>query len=416
MNMNQIVIIGGGASGLVAAIGAARKGANVVIVDKRDRIGRKILATGNGRCNMTNVNCHGQNYYESDPLFISKVLKNFSVEETINFFEELGILHKVESEGRVYPFSDQAASVLDVLRMEIDKLKIEVVYNKPVIKIEKTVKGFKLFLGKETVLEAAEIIMACGGKAGPQFGCHGDGFKLAQSLGHKVVTPHPALVQVLSNEWYNKRVKGIRVKGCVKLQCDNEIMATQKGEIQFTEDGLSGICIFDLSREVNGCIKKNKKCSILIDLFPEYTHNDLIKRIQGRLSYSNSKTIEELLIGMINKGLIPVVLKLSDIKETRENCSKLTPQQINGLVHTLKEWKVPVLGTRSWEHAQVTAGGISTDEIDADTMESLKVPGLFFAGEIIDVDGICGGYNLQWAWSTGYIAGENAAKELKIKN
>jgi len=409
MDTKQVVIIGGGASGLVAAIAAARKGAEVCIIEKMDRIGKKILATGNGRCNMTNLNEQIINCYKSDQAFIKKVISGFNVDETIEFFYMLGILHKTETEGRVYPYSNQASSLLDVLRMEIKRLNVTVIYNNPVVGLKAKPNKFNIRLKDKTILEAGAVIIACGGKAGPQFGCHGDGFKLAESLGHSVVTPEPALVQMICDEWYNKRLKGVRVKGNAKLWCEEKIIAESQGEIQFTEDGLSGICIFDISRNVHTCIKKRKKCSVLMDLFPGYTFDELKSIFQKRLFYSRYKTNEEFLTGLVNKRLIPVILKLSAVEKPDSSCSTLTSKQIDRMIHTFKEWKIPVKDTRSWEHAQVTAGGIDTKEIDPQTMGSIKIPGLFFAGEIINVDGICGGYNLQWAWSTGYIAGENAA-------
>ncbi len=412
MDANRVVIVGGGASGLVAAIAAARKGAEVCIIEKLDRVGKKILATGNGRCNMTNFNEQIHDCYKSDQAFIRKVFRSFNVDQTVDFFDRLGILHKVESEGRVYPFSGQASSVLDVLKMKIKELNIETIYTNPVVKIENKANIFRIYLKDKSVVASEAVVMACGGKAGPQFGCHGDGFILSESLGHSVISPEPALVQMICNEWYNKRLKGVRVKGNAKLQCDESVISESKGEIQFTEDGLSGICIFDLSRDVHSCIKKGKKCSVVVDIFPEYTYDELQLIFQKRLSYSTFKTNEEFLTGLVNKRLIPVILKLSAVQKSDENCSALTSKQINRMIHTFKEWKIPVAGTRSWEYAQVTAGGIDTKEIDPQTMGSIIIPGLFFAGEIINVDGICGGYNLQWAWSTGHIAGENAAKPI----
>lgn len=409
MGVNKVVVIGGGASGLIAAISAAKKGADVTIVEKMDRVGKKILATGNGRCNMTNMNSYISYYYGAEPSFISSVLSLFNVDRTIQLFKELGILHKVESEGRVYPYSDQASSVLDVLRMEVERLNIDVVYGNSVCKIERKKDGFHVYLDSNSAITADRVIIACGGNAGPQYGSSGDGFKLAKSLGHTIVVPRPALVQILSDQWFFKRLKGIRVKGKVFLKYNNKILREERGEIQFTEDGLSGICIFDLSRDVHINKDKKQRHSIIIDLFPEDTADDLKEMLQMRVAYSPQKTIEEFFIGMINKRLIPVILKLSDIHNISECCEKLNDKALDKLVHTLKEWEVPVIGTRTWQHAQVTAGGVSAYEINPETLESLLVPRVYFAGEVIDVDGKCGGYNLQWAWSSGYVAGKNSA-------
>lgn len=407
---NQIAVIGGGASGLVAAISAARQGAHVIIVEKMNKLGKKILATGNGRCNMTNQHCHVLEHYKGNQTFIEKVFDQFNVNDTLFFFEELGILHKTESAGRVYPFSDQAASVLDVFRMELERLNVKVLCETSVNKIEKENNSYVIHCEKNRDIQADKVILACGGKAGSQFGSSGEGYVLTKSFGHAVIKPRPALVQVISEEWFNKKLKGVRAKGKVSLTCNGNILSYAYGEIQFTEDGFSGICVFDISRDVNVCLGKRQKCSIILDLFPDYHFKDIETMLQMRVAYAYEKTIEDFLVGMMNNKLIPVVLKLSGISDTSRHCASLSAKQLKQIASLLKNWEIPVKRTRSWEHAQVTAGGVSTKEINPSTLESEKAAGLYFTGEIIDVDGICGGYNLQWAWSTGYIAGKHAAQ------
>lgn len=411
MKHNKVIVIGGGASGLVAAIAAARQGAHVIVLEKMNKIGKKILATGNGRCNMTNQHCHVLDHYKGNQDFVEKVFDQFSVNDTLLFFEELGILHKTESAGRVYPFSDQAAAILDVFRMEIQRLNIEVMCDNPVKKIEKRGDSYTIYRKESKNIHADKVILACGGKAGPQFGSSGDGYTLAKSFGHTIIKPKPALVQLITEEWFNKKLKGVRAKGKVSLECGGIILSQANGEIQFTEDGFSGICVFDISRDANVCLEKGQKCNIVLDLFPDHTFEDIKMMLQMRVAYSYEKTIEAFLVGMINNKLIPVVLKLSGISDSSKHCASLSEKQLKQMASLFKTWKVSVKRTRSWEHAQVTAGGVSIKEINPFTLESIKASGLYFSGEIMDVDGICGGYNLQWAWATGYTAGKHAAQK-----
>ncbi|MCG8483624.1 MAG: NAD(P)/FAD-dependent oxidoreductase [Clostridia bacterium] len=393
---------------MTAAIAAARHGANVTLIEKMDDVGKKILATGNGRCNMSNINA--QEYgYNKNKSFVSSALSQFNVEDTLTFFEALGLMHKVEAEGRVYPYSNQAAAVLDVLKMEIERLYIHVLPGSTVKTIKNRADTFFTYLKDGSILESEKVILACGGMAGPQYGCNGDGYPIAESIGHNIKTPKPALVQVVHNEWYVKKLKGVRVKGSVSLECNEKVIKIQSGEIQFTEDGLSGICIFDISGEVNNSLDLGKSCSIIIDIFSDITDENLIEILKKRREFCYSKPVEDFLIGMVNNRLAPVLLKLSDV-DHHKNCSELTNKELYRLKNVLKKWKVPVVATRSWKHAQVTSGGVDIREINPNTLESKLTEGLYFAGELIDVDGLCGGYNLQWAWSSGYLAGKSAAE------
>lgn len=406
----KIIIVGGGASGIVAAIAAARTGAQVMILEKMDRIGKKILATGNGRCNFTNINCRPADLNSQLEGFPQEVLTKFGVEQTMAFFNELGILPRVESEGRAYPLSEQASSVLDVLRMELDRLKIKVVCSSPVNLIERKKEGFSVYTEDGTQYKCNTIILATGGKAGAQYGCHGDGYSIAQKFGHSLALPRPALVQLLSNEWFFKRVKGVRTKGEVQLICDGKEVERERGEIQFTEDGLSGICIFNLSYQAGACIEQKGKCVICIDFFPDNSFEDLKDMLYKRAEVSSHKSAEEFLIGMLNKKLIPVILKVTGIKDPAQPCDLLKTKELDKITEILKGWPIPIQKLNTWKDAQVTAGGINSNEIDPSTLESKIVRGLYFCGEVLDVNGRCGGYNLQWAWSSGYVAGTEAAK------
>ncbi len=368
---------------MAAAISAARQGAKAVrLLEKNSILGRKLLATGNGRCNLTNTNCR-----ES--------------EATLRFFAEFGLLTRSEAEGRVYPYSEQAAAVQEALINELRNLKVEVVSNVEVQAIEKANPGFHIISGKNRYYSET-VILTTGGKAGPQYGSTGDGYRFAKALGHHVVRPKPSLVQMVSDRTFFKEIKGVRAKGQVELLRGVEVVDREAGEIQFTEDGLSGICIFNLSKEYAlGDI-------ISIDLFPDYSEETLEDMFINRKLTLHSRRLAEFFDGMLNKKLIPVLLAELSLDINRK-AAGLSRENITNMVSLMKNWKIPITGTKGWKDAQVTAGGVDLAEIDLNTMGSVLVPNLYFAGEVLNVDEKCGGYNLQWAWSSGIIAGKSAA-------
>lgn len=379
-----ITVIGGGPSGMTAAISAARHGAGKVrLIEKNSEPGRKLLATGNGRCNLTNTGCE-------------------KVEETLVFFEELGLLTRVEEEGRVYPYSEQAAAVRDALVNELMERKVEILCGTEVQAAEKKGSGFVITTANGKELRSDVLILAAGGKAGPQYGSTGDGYRFAKAFGHTVVRLLPSLVQMVSEETFFKELKGVRAKGRAELIREGNVVDAENGEIQFTEEGLSGICIFNLSRKyVRGDI-------IRIDLFPGYGEDrleDMISKLAGTL---RNRNMAQFFSGVIHKRLAPVVLKMLCIDE-EQKAAGLEPEEIRKMVRLLKGWNISISGTKGWKEAQVTAGGVDLDEVDPETLESRLVPGLYFAGELLNFDGKCGGYNLQWAWSSGLIAGKSAA-------
>ncbi len=414
----KIVVIGGGASGMAAAITAARSGAEVVLFEKEERLGRKIPATGNGKCNFSNNIYEGNEYNENASEFVKAAFEEFSPQDTLKFFDELGIYPRFESEGRIYPASEQASSVLDVLRMEIERLSnIEVVYNHWIKGIVvKKIGGFAIVSHKNMRLSADKVIIACGGRAGAQYGCEGDGHALAEMLAHEVLEPTPALVQLTSGEDYFKQLKGVRAKGKVTLTADcgengeETTVCSDKGEIQFTEHGVSGICVFNISGRATRLMYEKKKCHVIIDLFPEISEDELKEILMLRLERSKHKSCEDYLNGMINKKLIPVVMKACGVKKLTDKAEKITEEQVAGIADFMKNWSVEINGSKSWNDAQTTSGGVVLEQVNPHTMESKLVAGLYFAGEVLDVDGKCGGYNLQWGWSSGVIAGRSASE------
>lgn len=372
---------------MMAAISAARQGGNIVrLLEKNDFLGRKLLATGNGRCNLTNQNAK-------------------DAPETLGFFSEIGLLTRAEAEGRVYPYSEQASAVQEILISELHHLQVEILCGIDVQAIEKKDTGFRIASG-DKVFPSDAVILATGGKAGPQYGSTGDGYRMAKAFEHTIVRLMPSLVQFVSDQSFFRSLKGVRTKGQVSLLRKGTIVDVEIGEIQFTEDGLSGICVFNLSKSYL------REDHVTIDLFPEYSEEELTELLTNRIKTLEGRTISDFFNGMLHKKLIPVVLKERSLDGNRKTGS-LSGEDITTMVQFLKGWKITIAGTKGWKEAQVTAGGIELAEVNLDTMESKLVQKLYFAGELLDVDEKCGGYNLQWAWSSGNTAGRSAAIALR---
>jgi predicted Rossmann fold flavoprotein len=409
MAQKNICIIGGGASGMMAAIAAARSGAKVILLEQLNRVGKKLLATGNGRCNLTNVDPNIERYHSSHPEFPKDALSQFGYDETIAFFEELGIAHKVEELGKVFPYSDQASSVLDVIRWEMEKLGIEERVDCEVIAINPSKKGFSLVLKNDEQISADAVILATGGKANPNLGSTGSGYILARKLGHSITSTFPSLVQLNLNASFLRALKGIKFIGTAAIYDGEACLCRDDGEILFTDYGISGPPIFQLSRSAGELLIKNRKPTLMVDMFPKLTEGQLTEALGIRFICRPSKSAEFSLVGMLNKRLIPTVLREAGITDLSRTCGSISQAERASLAAILKGWSFQVTGTQSWGQAQVTAGGVDVTEVNPNTMESRLVPGLYLCGELLDVDGDCGGFNLQWAWSSGYCAGVNAA-------
>lgn len=404
----KIAVVGGGAAGITAAIAARRKGASVTILESNQRIGRKILATGNGRCNLTNINTSIANYHGSNPRFVFSALSQFGVEQTLTFFERLGVAHKVEEAGKVFPFSLQASSVLDVLRYELDETGVEVLCGAEVVGINHNSRGFTIAFRSGGEFKADRVIISTGGKAAPHFGSTGSGYALALSLGHSVVEPFPALVQLKLASDYLKQIKGIKFEGTAEVVSENKSLQAASGEILFTEYGISGPPILTLSRKTGECLKKNQRPWLKLVLLDSFTTGELEALLAERFINNPGKTLAFSFVGFLNKQLSPVILKEAGV-DPNMIAGQVTDAELKKIAHILLDWRFPITGTTSWPAAQVTAGGVDVREIDGRTMESKIVSKLYFAGEVMDIDGDCGGYNLQWAWSSGYVAGDSAA-------
>jgi predicted Rossmann fold flavoprotein len=406
--VNRIVVIGGGSAGMVAAIAAARDGARVVILERMERVGRKLLATGNGRCNLTNADLDLRRYHGGDRLFVGTVLGSFGLDDTLAFFAGLGIEPVVEEAGKVFPRSGQASSVLDVLRHELARLGVEAFTGAAVDRIAPTREGWTVGAG-EREFRADRVILAAGGRAAPNLGSNGSGFALARSVGHRVVDPFPALTRIRVAGAFLKRLKGVKVDASAMLGDGGECLRREAGEVLFTDTGVSGPPILQLSRIVGERSAARLQTDLSLDLAPEIDPAALEERLAKRFARPGMSA-EFALVGFINKRLVPVVLAEAGIQPVTGPASGVGRDGVRNLVRMLKGWRMPVAGTDSWMEAQVTAGGVDTSQVAPETMASLLAPGLHLAGEVLDVDGDCGGFNLQWAWSSGFLAGRAAAR------
>ena len=407
----DVVIIGGGAAGLMAAISAARAGAKTMILEHKEKTGKKILSTGNGKCNYTNAR-QGASYYRGeDPAFAMSVFNQFGFEDTVAFFEEIGIVPKVKN-GYYYPASEQAQAVLEVLRLEANYLRVREVCDCNITDISKTNEVFDIKSGCGN-FATKSLIFATGLLAAPKLGSDGSAFQYIEKFGHHFVDIVPALVPLQGKQPFLKNLAGIRAEMNATLFVENKQIASDRGELQLTDYGVSGIPIFQLSRFATKALSEKKKVHVLIDFMPDSSFEEVIALFEHRIhKIEQKKTMCECFVGLFNRKLIEVLLKEAGIG-LGDSPKKLPMEQIEQLAGLVKGLRVDITGSKSFEQAQVCAGGVATSELCADTMESRLVNGLYFAGEVVDIDGMCGGYNLQWAWSSGFVAGAHAAKGAK---
>ena len=393
-NKINIAVIGGGASGLFAAIVAKNANTEVTIYEKEKRVGRKILATGNGRCNMTNMTASAEDYHSEDISFINTAIAKFWVNDTLNLFENFGILWKEEEEGKVYPYSDNASAVLDILRQKLDSIGV-------ITECECCIKSVRkqsdVFIIEDTSGDkrrADRVIIATGGKAGAHLGSDGSGYKLLEGFGHRITKLSPSLVQIKTDTDTVKKLKGIKVNAKVSIGSKSKT-----GEVLFTDYGVSGPPIFWLSSYIDNAE------TIHLDIMPEYSYQEVLELVSKRSKSFGTVPLEDFFVGMLNKRVSQALLKHIGIEPLSRPASTLTRKEMQAISNMIKNFKLQIKGTSTWNNAQVTKGGASVMQFDSDTMESKLVKGLYACGEILDVDGDCGGYNLQWAWSSGYIAG-----------
>ena len=400
--MSTILIVGAGASGMFAALTAAENSANrVILLERQARVGRKLLATGNGRCNLTNTHADLPHYHGEDAGFAAHALHTFSVQDTLEWFRQNGLLTVTEPSGRVYPLSNSANSVLDVLRFAIaERENIDLRTGVCVTALRRTGSAFSAETDGETV-RADKVIVACGGMAGGKLGGVQDGYTLLCSLGHTRTALHPALVQLTTDPTYPRALKGVRADARLTLRTKRAVLAQREGEVQFTEKGVSGPAAFDLARAVS---TGGERLTLVLDLLRGYAPQEVLQLLEQRRKAAPHLTAEDLLTGALHNRLGKTIIRYVNLKADTP-ITELSRDDLRQVARACKGFTLPVRGTEGFAGAQVTAGGISCAEFDPATMQSRLVPGLYACGEVLDIDGDCGGFNLQWAWSSARIAG-----------
>ena len=408
----DIAVVGGGAAGLAAAVAAGRElggRGTVALFDAQPRCGKKLLATGNGRCNLTNRSAKPSCYHTDDVQALSRVFSGVNVDDTISFFETLGLICREEDEGRIYPSCGQASAVLDLLRLELARLHIPEVCGCRVEKIRRMEDGF-LMSGSLGEIHAKSVIITCGGKAAPNLGGVDWGYDLLRSLGHSVTGLNPSLCPIPVQSPHLSSLKGIRAHARASIRDERGEIYADSGEVQFGDKALSGIVLFQLSSAAANV--RSGQLRVELDMLPERDKEELIAMLNRRRVLLSHLTLENFLTGVFNKRVGMCVLKEAGMTPLSRSVSELSDSDIRRISSVIKGWRFPVNGKAPWNSAQVTSGGVRLSEFDGLTMQSRRCRGLYAAGEVLNVDGICGGFNLQWAWSSGILAGRSCAHAL----
>ncbi|MCM0648513.1 NAD(P)/FAD-dependent oxidoreductase [Clostridium swellfunianum] len=407
--MSKVIVIGGGPAGMMAAIAASDKH-EVILLEKNEKLGKKLFITGKGRCNITNAKEISEffNYIPGNPYFLYSALYTYTNEDTIKFFEDLGVKLKVERGDRVFPTSDKSSDIIGAFQRELERRKIKVLLNSSVKKmIYENNKIKAVFLSNDKIINGDYFILCTGGMSYPRTGSTGEGLSFAKELGHNIVTPRPSLIPITSSEDWIKDLQGLSLKNVELSIVDSKGKSLFKdfGEMLFTHFGISGPLVLSAS----GVVRENLKLKAVIDLKPALGFDELDKRVQSDFAKYSNKDFRNSLDELLPKKLIDVVVRLSEIDEDKK-VNLITREERKNLVKLLKNFTLSITGVRPIEEAIVTSGGIDTKEIDPSTMQSKVIENLYFAGEVIDVDAYTGGYNIQIALSTGFLAGSRVGE------
>ena len=408
--MSNVIVVGGGAAGMMAAVFAARNGQNVQLLEKNEKLGKKLFITGKGRCNITNAADIEDLFTAviSNPKFLYSGFYSFTNQQVIDFFEELGVKTKVERGERVFPVSDHSSDVIAAFSRELKSLRVSVSLHTEVKELlceQDKVCGVLLTNGKK--MKADAVIVATGGISYPSTGSTGDGYRFARETGHKVTELLPSLVPMEVRQWYAKELQGLSLRNIeIRITDGKKKLYEEFGEMLFTHYGVTGPVILSASSVVGKTLRK-KELTLHIDLKPALSEEQLDKRILREFDANHNKQYKNSIDSLFPAKLKPVMIELSEI-EPEKKVNEITKEERQRLVHLIKDFTMTLTGLRSYNEAIITKGGVSVKEIDPGTMESKIIKGLYFAGEVLDLDAVTGGYNLQIAWSTGYLAGINA--------
>ena len=412
--MSNVIVVGGGAAGMMAATFAARNGQNVTLLEKNEKLGKKIFITGKGRCNITNASEIEDLFSAviSNPKFLYSGFYSFTNDQVIHFFEELGVATKIERGNRVFPVSDHSSDVIAALAREMQHLKVKVQLHCEVkellINNEKEIKGVRLANGKKMTADA--VVVATGGISYPSTGSTGDGYRFARNCGHKVTELFPSLVPMEVKEWYAKELQGLSLKNIeIHITDGKKKLYDEFGEMLFTHYGVTGPVILSASSIVGKTLEK-KELVLHIDLKPALAEEQLDKRLLREFEANHNKQFKNAIDSLLPAKLRPVIIELSGIEEEKK-VHEITKEERLNLLRLIKDFHMTLTGLRGYNEAIITKGGISVKEIDPGTMESKLIKNLYFAGEVLDLDAVTGGYNLQIAWSTGYLAGISAGQD-----
>lgn len=397
------IIIGGGASGMIAAIYAAFTGKNVLVLEQKEKLCKKIYATGNGKCNFTNRDWKLAYFRGTTPELAKPVLDAFSLEDTLEFFHAIGVFPK-EKNGYFYPGSEQAASVAECLCREAERLGVHCITGCRVKTVSKGQDGLFCAYTENGTFYGKNMVLSTGGMASPAHGSDGSGYPIVKSFGHSVVTPLPAIVQLKAEGKFFKTLAGVRTEGRITLYAGDETYS-EEGELLFAAYGISGIPVMQVSRYASIALSRKEKVTAKLDLFPLLSEENLKDEITRRFRRDSNSSAEEVLAGLCNHKLNYVILMLCGIEPTA-NAQSLSVKDAANVAKKIKQFIVTITETNGFEQAQACAGGVPLTELN-ETMESKLVPGLYITGELADIDGTCGGYNLQWAWSSGAVAGRH---------
>ena len=408
----DVIIVGGGAAGLAASVFLTKEkpGCRVLILEKNPRVGKKLMATGNGTCNLTNTTATAANYHGA-PALAERALKALTVSQTMDFFTAIGVDCVPREDGKVYPASEQAGAVLDALRLTAEAQGVTILCEKKVESLKKTKSGWSVLTDGETHV-APYVLVTVGGAAAPALGGSAEGYRLLTDLGCQKTPLFPSIVQLRTTTDYVRSVKGIRVDATLRLCRGGKEVARNTGEVLFTDYGLSGPAVMYASRPAGDWERQKKgEMTAHLDLLPTWNKEDLTARIVER-SHLPGRTLEDLLTGLTHKRVGQTVLRVAGVLPLTRPVESLTKEEAARIAATLKDWCLPVTGTQGFGGAQVTAGGIAAAEVDGATFEVKRLPGVYAAGEVLDVDGDCGGYNLQFAWSSAYVVAKEIAKKV----